>query len=199
MNHEQKVIQRLEKILLIYTEAIDSLWACHYMYNPTTGRERTFIDHSNRQRFIRHVLWKNYIIEIHKLTSKSKNDDFSLIGTIDEALKSNISNSDKFTLKQYKVDLENNHEETIKMIRILRSKFYAHTDKNPAPVDVRTFKECSEFNSVIANLMKKLFLLFRDSDIDTRGTIAREGEWRDFLVLADAKNAEIQKIIDGKG
>ena len=156
------------------------MWACNYMYNPPTGREQTFINHSNRQRFIRHLLWKNYIIEIHKLISTSKSDKFSLIGTIDEALKSNISDSNKIALKQFKIDLEINNEETINMIRTLRSQFYAHSDSDADRVDVRTFKECSEFNSVIANLMKKLFLLFRDSDIDTRGTIAREGEWRGF-------------------
>src|SRR6187551_2866038 len=72
----------------IYVTSLDNLLYVKYLYKPDTKEELNYINTSTHLKVIRIYLWRLCLIEIAKLVSSKKGDDFRIVDLIDRLKKS---------------------------------------------------------------------------------------------------------------
>ena len=124
--------KHISEMCTIVTEILDYFGYANYFRNAPTEKQKMFIQHDNSILFFRGTIEQMLIIELHKLFSKSRNDEFSFL-----KLFKNIQGKGDFWSLNYDSTMVNSWEqlfeskkEIIEIIGTMRDKFYAHTDEN---------------------------------------------------------------------
>lgn len=150
--------------IFLYTE---------YFHKPNDSKELELYSNAiyyqvygKHLRFIGHLLYRNLILEVHKLYSDSTNDEFriklilNLLGKLPEEYK--IDHEQIRTFKN-RIKIEKSITDKVK---ILRNKIYAHTD----PLDIENlnlevdFKEIENLIQIGKDLIKYLYPILFNLD-----------------------------------
>ena len=75
MSKKEELKENILSIWKILNNCKESFLFCKYLYVPETQNEKEYIENSRYFKYIRHILWRNSVIELSKLFSTSRNRD----------------------------------------------------------------------------------------------------------------------------
>lgn len=196
MNEQLKEdIWSIWKILL---DCQENLAFSKYFYKPDTPEEQDYINSSHELKYIRYSLWKLAVIEIHKILSHSKNDEFSLWN-----LMKNL-NSDKYlnhkiseeVLLSWKNRLSAG-ENTLEKIKFLRNKVYAHTDSRilAKETDI-TFEEFEKVMAIIESVIRDVHNFAFESAIINETVVFQKDRFDMVKILAKERNDRMNDFLE---
>jgi hypothetical protein len=209
MNNVNTVEQFIEKIqrlseLTVMTQEI--YLYTEYFHKPNTSAELELYKdkvHGPHLRFIGHILYRNLIIELHKLFNVSKNDKLNILGIINEANKLGLTNSIKLDLqilKQFEERI-NNENACLEVIRTLRNKIYAHTDIiqiEDFELDI-SFKEINKLIDIAKEVVQYLYLAFLNSSFIFYPLNFERDRFILFETLLRGEKERFKEIVEGLG
>lgn len=183
----------------ILTEILDYFGYANYFNNAPTEKHKMVIQYNTNIRFFRGTIEQMLVIELHKLFSKSGNDEFSF----DNLFKNLQGNGnywnldyDSNVIEGWKQKIEAK-KEIRKIIWTMRDKFYAHNDENrlfdstfnklfhkPFPI----YEEIKSLIELSISILNKLSIdLFYD-ELKIHYVHFRPGELNRMIeILADAE------------
>lgn len=155
---------KLEKIVHVYIFAQKAYLYTEYFHNPETSEERELITNppmSHDLSLLMHLMFRTLIIEVSKLFSRSKQDNFQL-----EKFINSLSSSGHFRkisvsedrIIHWKERLKKN-KKIIDIIILLRDRLYAHTDNpmiNYNEIDI-SFKQIKTLLDLAAEILKSTY------------------------------------------
>ena len=167
---KEQLRESIQQALFIYVNAKQAFQYCRYIHNPDSEQERDYLKTSRHFGYIGHMLWRNSVVEICKLLSKSKGDKYSVVRLLDkfwnagEFLHANIPISKLQEWEKFLID----HEQLINKIKSLRDQIYGHTD-DP---DVRklltgpTFAEYQLLLDFIEGILRTVYFIVFQAGLD---------------------------------
>lgn len=175
---------------LIYTQ---------YLHKPETNEEKDFLDHSHDFGFIRHVMWRNTVIELSKLFSSSPNrDKYNIFHFINKFKRDQCFGG--LGIEQNKIqDWENRlreNKDIISNILLLRDKVYGHTDNENARrnLDTPTFEETQKLIEIVETIVKEIYSTVLDTDAMIRCPIIDHKPSVIIKILAAERKNRINSI-----
>jgi hypothetical protein len=186
-------------ILIIYTVAKETFTYCYYLHKPDTELEREYLTKDRHLHFIRHILWRQSIVELSKLTSFSNNDEFRITNYIGrlwrtKEIKDKLNPS---LFIRWKEELRQNSI-AIKHINDLRNKIYAHTDRETEEyrkLDIY-FDDVVKVFDAIGSIIKEIYNEVFDSGVDLTTPTFERNHFDLVKVLAEAHNERIRKLME---
>ena len=183
-------ISTLAKICMSYSQ---------YMHSPLSDIEKVYLNNSYEFKFIRHILWRNTVIELAKIfNSSKKRDRYNLFHFINKLNPNQyyggLGVSDT-KLNQWVLELETNRE-TIDKILDLRDKVYGHTDTERIrkELDVPSFKEVENLFLIIENVIQEIYATIFNGHPDTELTFVKRNLTRIIRPLAEHQKKSIEEI-----
>ena len=162
MSKKDELKQNIWKIWEISMLAKKCLIYSYYFHKPETEEESNYLDKSKEFKFIRHILWRNSVIEFSKLFSNSARRDkyniYKFLKNLNRDQYFGEFGIEKETIENWREKLKEN-EKTINSILLLRDKVYGHTDTENAinNIDTPTFKETRELLFIIESIIKEIY------------------------------------------
>lgn len=174
----QKSVQRNKEVLKehldtlyqILSKIIQTFEFCDYLYKPINQEHFDFINDDGFFRFSSYSMYRICFVDLHKLLSKSKNDQFNLHELIDKLSINGVyynKNISKDLIDKWKESL-NDEEDIIKDIKDVRNKIYSHTDKDYKKVIERsemTFDDIRRIIEKIKIILQEIHALALDTDV----------------------------------
>ncbi|MHA7830858.1 MAG: AbiU2 domain-containing protein [Flagellimonas sp.] len=188
-----------ENILAIWKIAIlarKSYEYCYYLHKPETSDELEYLNNSREFKFIRHILWRNTVIELSKLFNSSpKRDKYNIFHFIKKLKGDQYFGG--FGISQEKIngweDQLQENDDLIGKILLLRDKVYGHTDgentiKN---LDTPTFSETEELLKIIEDVIKEIYYSIFDSEAMVDTSFVKEGPSNIIKVLSEERKSRL--------
>jgi hypothetical protein len=194
----QNIRNDLERIFIIYINAKETFHYCNYLHNPDTHLELEYLSKDRHLKVIRHMLWRQSIVEISKLTSRSSKDEFRILHFIDKLRKEKEVqeriNSSVFSgwIKSW-----HEHKNAIKNINNLRNKIYAHTDREIEEyrkVELY-FEDVQRLFDCIGEIIKDVYQQVFNGDVDLRTPVFERGSFDLVRCLAESHNERVQMML----
>ncbi len=183
---DNKLEHKIEKALVSYTKFKENYNACKYLNAPNTIQEENYLKNSRYFKLIKIALFRNCIIELCKLTKGSKNNYFNIFFIV-KSVKKNSKLSSKFNAEINFIEtILQDIEPLTKRIINLRNDFIAHTKLNQLDPDI-TFKELDEYVLKIEDLLQKLLLLIKGSEINFIPILFNKERFDIISILAESK------------
>jgi len=201
MPTKKELKENIWLIWKILTLAKECYQYSYYMHKPETPGELEYLKYSQHFQFIRHILWRNTVIELCKLFSKSSGRDkfniFHFIGKLkkDGHFRSFDVDATKITDWESRLDA---NKETIEKLLILRDKVYAHTDRmNKNPDDLTpTFEAVKQLIDIVENVIQEIYATVFETHAMMETPLFNRNRFDIVKVLADAKNTRLQPLLD---
>ncbi|WP_422860972.1 hypothetical protein ACOKFD_09390 [Flagellimonas sp. S174] len=193
-----------ENILAIWKISILSkkcLKYSYYLHKPDSPEELDYLNNSRDFEFVRHIMWRNAVIELSKLVSgSSKRDKYNIFHFIKKLKKDQYFGG--FGIAEEKIkDWENRLEEnreTINIVLSLRDKVYGHTDnkKSKENLDTPTFEKTEKLLQIIDNVIQEIYLTVFDSHADIESSHIYENLSGIIKILAAEKKSRRDGLMD---
>lgn len=171
----------------------------YYMHKPETEEELNFLNNSGEFIFIRHILWRNSVIELSKLFSNpSRNNKFNLIHFLKKLKKDQYFGG--FNINQIKIkEWENQileNKDTIDLILQLRDAVYAHTDNKTITnnLDTPKFEQTEKLLIIVENVVKEIYFTVFNSHAEIENRHIFKKPSRIIKILASEKRARIDRL-----
>ena len=197
------------------TEIKDNIWAIwkisilakkclkysYYLHKPDSPEELEYLNHSRDFHFIRHIMWRNSVIELSKLfSSSSKRDKFNIFHFIKKLKKDQYFGGFGIAvskIKNWENRLEENRE-TITAILSLRDKVYGHTDneKSKEELDTPTFEQTERLLQIIESVIQEIYSTVFNSHADIESSHIYESPAGIIKILAAEKKSRVDGLID---
>lgn len=171
----------------------------YYLHKPDTQEELDYLKNSRDFHFIRHIMWRNAVIELCKLFSNSsKRDKYNIFHFIKKLKKDQYFGGfgiDHNKIKVWENKLEENRE-TITTILLLRDKVYGHTDnKKPKDnLDTPTFEQTEKLLQIIESIIQEIYSTVFETHAEIESSHIYENPSGILKILA----AEKKSRIDGR-
>jgi len=172
----------------------------YYLHKPETPQEFDYLRHSRHFHFIKHILWRNTVIELSKLFNKSpKRDKFNIFHFINKLGRDQYFGGFEINpnkINEWETQLESN-KETIDKILTLRDKVYGHTDTENAidGLESPTFEKTKELIDIVKIIIQEVYA----TAFDIHAMVDRpqfDGMQFDIIkVLANENNNKINNLI----
>ncbi len=170
-----------------------------YLHKPDTEAELDFLNYSRDFHFIRHILWRNSVIELSKLFNSSpKRDKYNIFHFLNKLKKDQYFGG--FDINQAKIEswekrLEESNE-TINSLLLLRDKVYGHTDNESAKsnLDTPTFEQTEKLLLIVENVIQEIYSTVFDSHAEIESAHIFENPSRIVKILASEKKARIDGL-----
>ncbi|RDY58382.1 hypothetical protein [Flagellimonas nanhaiensis] len=173
-----------------------------YLHKPDTEIELEFLERSREFTFIRHILWRNTVIELSKLFSSSpKRDKYNIFHFINKLKKDQYFGTfeiDPSKIKTWEEQLEMNSS-TINIILELRDKVYAHTDNEKAKsnLDTPTFEQTEKLLNIVEGVIQEIYATVFDGYAEMESPTVKETPEKIIKILAKEKKNRIDAIHKG--
>ena len=180
MTKKEEIKENILSIWKILNNCKESFQFCKYLHVPETQNEKEYIENSRYFKYIRHILWRNSVIELSKLFSTSKNRDKYNITHFIKKLKPQghfkIFKIDIYKIYDWESTFATNNV-IIEDLLILRDKVYAHTDVLNANESLNglTFQEMEILIELVEDLIREIYRSVFDGDVDLRTPIFGRG------------------------
>lgn len=185
---ENTIEKKLEKAAISFTKFKEQYAACKYLYLPKTDEGKKYLQNNRYFKMVKIALFRNCIIELCKITKGSKNNYFNLSAIINTAKKHRISESGS-NAEINKIEIIYNEIEPLtNRIITLRNDFIAHTKLNQVDPNI-TFEELDKYIKVIEEIIKHLYRLVKDSQMEFK-PILFESERFDIISILAKNNVE---------
>jgi len=169
------------------------------MHKPDTKAELDFLNHSRDFQFIRHILWRNTVIELSKLFNTSpKRDKYNIFHFIKKLKKDQYFGG--FGIDQNKIlQWENRLEENRKIIDSvisLRDKVYGHTDNEKAKkgLNTPTFEQTEKLITLVENVIQEIYYSVFDSHALVECPVVAANPSEIISILAAEKKARLDAL-----
>lgn len=186
------------KILILAKECYQF---SYYLHKPETPRESKYLQKSRYFSFIRHILWRNTVIELSKLFNKSpKRDKFNIYHFINKLKSDQYFGG--FNISQDKIDFWENelklNETTITQITQLRDKVYGHSDsrKELENLDTPTFEKTKKLIELVENIIQEIYATVYESHAMMETPISGRMNFNIIKTLAQAEDNKIKDLIE---
>ncbi len=163
MTQKEKLDSEISKIWDIYLIGKECFDYARYLYHPRTNLEKQYLEKQNDFGFIRHILFRNSLIELSKLFCDRKSEKYNIHKLL-QNLKEGQYYGDMFREDLKILIWEQSifkRTELILKITTLRDKVYSHTDPDfETNLDI-DFDEISGLfdivNDIITTICDKIF------------------------------------------
>lgn len=197
MTEMEELQNDLTQISKIYTIAKETFDYCFYLHKPNSELEREYLSKNKHLIFIRHILWRQTVVEIFKLVSGGKNDKFGLSGFLsklhqEEEVQKKVG-SDFFLKCKRRLRTNKN---AIKNIGLLRDKIYAHTDRDSGAyknLDL-AFENVQKVFDSIGEIIKDIYEQVFDGHLELRNLNFERDRFDLIKVLAEHHNEKIKNL-----
>ena len=199
MPEKEEIEKNIFTIWKISILANKCLKYSQYLHKPETDDELDFLNHSREFHFIRHVLWRNTVIELSKLFSFSpKRDKYNIYHFINKFKKDQCFGGFKIEeskIQNWESRLEEN-KKIISAVLLLRDKVYGHTDNENSrkDLDTPTFEETLKLIEIVETIVQEIYSIVLDSDAIIRNPIVDENPSRIIKILAANRKDRINAL-----
>lgn len=171
----------------------------YYLHKPETSEELEYLNHSKDFQFIRHILWRNTVIELSKLFNSSpKRDKYNIFHFINKLKRNQYFG--EFGVSQEKINswedgLKDNESLIVKVL-LLRDKVYGHTDgesfkKN---LDAPTFAETEKLLKIIEDVIREIYFFIFDAEAIIETPFVKKDPSDIIKILSAEKKSRIDGI-----
>lgn len=199
MSKKEEIKENILAIWKIAIVARKCYQYSYYLHKPDTSEELEYLNHSGEFQFIRHILWRNTVIELSKLFNSSpKRDKYNVFHFINK-LKSN-QYFGGFGISKEKInyweDRLTKNEDLINKILLLRDKVYSHTDGEYAKrnLDTPTFAETEELLKIVEDVIREIYYSIFDAEAVVDTSFVKKGPSNIIKILSAEKKSRIENI-----
>ncbi len=199
MPDKKEIKDNIWKIWKISILARKCLKYSYYLHKPETKEELNFLNKSKDFHFIRHILWRNSVIELSKLFNSSpKRDKYNIFHFLNKLKKDQYFGGfgiDQSKIENWEKQIEESNE-TIKSILLLRDKVYGHTDseKSKSNLDTPTFEQTEKLLLIIENVIQEIYSTIFDSHAAIENNHLFENPSKIIKILAAEKKGRIDEL-----
>lgn len=197
--------KELENQIKIIWKILTMIKECHefsyYLYKPITSEEADYINKSTQLQFLRHIVWRNEIIELAKLFSSSKKRDKFNIFDFLSNLKPDRYFGDINLSQELVINWEtslNNKKDVIELIMNLRDKLYSHTDNSEQILDTPSFEEILQLIELIEEIVFEIHSRVFNSYTILDNSIFQRERFQMIKLLIEAHNKRVENILPNK-
>ena len=199
MFKKEELKENILSIWKILNNCKESFLFCKYLHLPETSNEKQYIENSRYFKYIRHILWRNSVIELSKLFSISKNRDKYNISHFIKKLKPQghfkIFKIDSHKIYDWESTFATNNG-IIDNLLILRDKVYAHTDVLDANESLNglTFEEMEMLINLVEDLIREIYRSVFNGDVDLRTPLFGRGNFKLINNLIEHKEFKTKEL-----
>ena len=201
MSKKEELKENMLSIWKILNNCKESFLFCKYLYVPETQNEKEYIENSRYFKYIRHILWRNSVIELSKLFSTSRNRDKYNISHFIKKLKP------QGHFKVFKIDLNKIYDWesifatnnlVIENLLILRDKVYAHTDVISANESLNglTIQEMEILINLVEDIIREIYRGTFNGDPNFRTPIFGRGSFKIINNLIEHRQFKTKELYD---
>ena len=201
MSKKEELQKNILSIWKILGNCTESYQFCKYLYSPETPDEKQYIENSRYFKYIRHILWRNSVIELSKLFSISKRrDKYNISHFINKLRREGhfkIFQIDAHKIYDWESALATN-KPIIDNLLILRDKVYAHTDVFNANESLNglTFQEMEILIYLVEDIIREIYRSVYGSDVDLRTPLFSAGNFKLINYLIEHKEFKAKELIE---
>lgn len=199
MPNKEEIKENISSIWKISILAQKCLNYTFYLHKPETQEELDFLNSSTDFQFIRHLLWRNTVIELSKLFSTSpKRDKYNIFHFIKKLKRDQSYGAfriDAAKIEDWENRLEKN-KELINSVILLRDKVYGHTDNenNKKNLVTPTFEQTEKLLKIVENVIQEIYSTVFDSHASTESPVVNKNPSKIIKILSAEKKLRIDAL-----
>ncbi|WP_304234717.1 hypothetical protein [Jiulongibacter sediminis] len=189
----------LSRIWMINHNAKESFELCKYLYHPETREELNYINNDIGIQYLRHLSWRNTVVELCKLFSNRNTDKYNLSHFLNQLNLNQYFGDlgiDENQLILWKARIKSLSNPISKILN-LRDKVYSHTDNiNPSSLETPSLKDVESLIVFVEDILQKLYSLTQNTYLDTETLIVNSKGFSMVKNLVELQNRQSSEIID---
>lgn len=203
MSKKEELDNNINAIWDILTLSKECYQFSFYLYKPETEKEVEYLSKSEYFKFIRHILWRNTIIELSKLFSdSSRRDKFNIYHFIRKLDFDGYFSSFKVDAKKvhgWKHRLEE-VQPTINIILRLRDKVYGHTDANFCLKDFEkiSFEDVKMLIDIVESIIQEVYETVFDTGVYLETPLSRFSKTNIIKILIKEQESHFENFKNQK-
>jgi hypothetical protein len=201
MTKKDDLKNRISAIWKILTMIKECHEFSYYLHRPNTQDEADYINKSNQLQFLRHLAWRNEVIELAKLFSSSKKRDkfniFDFLNNLKDGQYFGDINFDQELISKWELSLQNKIE-IIELIMKLRDKVYSHTDNSEQKLETPSFEEILKLINITEEIVFEIHSKVFNSHTIFENSIFHRERFQMIEMLIEAHNQRIENLLPNK-
>lgn len=192
---EDELQFEIDNIWSILLKAKECFYFSYYLHKARTTDEQNYIEISSEFKLIREVMWKMSVIELAKLYSNSDSHKFNLHKFIKKMLDNKVG-IDNALINSWSEKIKE-HDETIILLKSLRDKLYAHTDRNiNLHTEKVTFELFEKLIGITENIIQNIYIIVFNASVHIpKGRFYPE-RFKIIEILASEKPRKAEELLN---